>query len=273
MNQDSVLAEKCWRGEALTDELVIDMHAHLGPWLAFPVVDDGSVESLVRQMDLVGIDCTLVSPHVAIGPDWQEGNRQAYQAHKQFPDRVRPYFTPNPKYPWAQMEVEIDRWRGEGVLAGFKLHPAVHGYATTDDLCVPIYEYANEHSIPILSHEWNGEKVDDQHPMRGLAQRYPNVAFIHAHSANGWDVMETLTEAAAGQENIYLDITGSVMYYGLLEEMVNRIGAEHVLFGTDMPFLDGRAQVGRILTSRLTDDQKRLILGRNAARVFGLFGL
>ena len=32
----------------------VDMHAHLGPWLAFPVVEDGSVESLLRQMDLVG---------------------------------------------------------------------------------------------------------------------------------------------------------------------------------------------------------------------------
>ncbi len=37
-----------------------------------------------------------------------------------------------------------------------------------------------------------------------------------------------------------------------------------------MPFLDSRAQVGRILTARLTDDEKRLILGLNAVRLFDL---
>ena len=106
--------------------------------------------------------------------------------------------------------------------------------------------------------------------MRGLAQRYPEATFIHAHSANSWSAFESLTEAARGQDNVYLDLAGSAMYYGLLEEMANRIGAAHILFGTDMPFVDGRAQVGRILTSQLSDDEKRLILGLNAAQLYNL---
>ncbi len=82
-----------------------------------------------------------------------------------------------------------------GILAAFKLHPEVHGYATTDDLCLPIYEYANEQELPILSHIWQGEQVDGQHPMRGLAQRYPDATFIHAHSATSWSACESLTKA------------------------------------------------------------------------------
>ncbi len=269
MNQDQILAEKCYQGEALGDELVVDVHTHIGPWPAFPVADSGSAQSLLRQMDLLGIDYALVSPHVAVGPDWQEGNHQDYEAHQQYPQRLLVYFTPNPRYRWEEIAVEIERWRNAGVRVEFKLHPGLHGYACTDAKCYPIYEYANEHNLPILSHVWNSEKIDGEHPMRALAQRYPNVAFIHAHADSDWETMATLTEAATGHENTYLDICGSVMYYGLLAELVRRIGAEHVLFGTDTPFVDGRAQVGRILTSRLSDEQERLIMGLNA-EVFDL---
>ena len=277
MNCDSILAEKCYRGEALADELVVDVHAHLGPWLTFPVVDEGSAESLLQQMELGGIEWSVLSPQLASGPDWREGNHQAYEARRRHPTRLLSYFTPNPNYPWEAMVAEIERWRGEEVLTGFKLHPSLHGYACTDARCYPIYEYANEHKLPILSHEWKGEKVEGQHPLRGLAQRYANVTFINAHSASNWEDPQgwaqrqsILTAAAAGQDNIYLDLCGSALYYGILEAMVSSVGAEHVLFGTDMPFLDGRAQVGRILTARLSDDEKRLIMGQNAARVFSL---
>ncbi len=270
MNGESTLTQKCYRGQTLVDELVVDIHMHLGPWQAFPIANGGSAEAMLRQMDLLGIDYGLVSSHLAIGPDWREGNRQAYQIHHRFAPRLLAYFTPNPRYSWDEMQPEIDRWAAEGILMGFKLHPDLHGYSCTDKKCFPIYEYANERGLPILSHTWQGEQVDNQHPLRGLAQRYPDAIFIHAHAANSWSACELLTEVAMGQDNVYLDITGSMMYYGLLEEMANRIGAAHILFGTDMPFMDARAQIGRVLTSQLSDDEKRLILGLNAAQIYKL---
>ena len=157
MNDESTLAQRCYQGQALVDELVVDIYMHLGPWQAFPVADGGSGEALVQQMDLLGTDHGLVSPHIAIGPDWREGNRQAYQMHHQFAPRLLAYFTPNPSYCWDEMRPEIDRWAAEGILVGFKLHPTQHGYACTDEKCFPIYEYANEQGLPILSHTWQGE--------------------------------------------------------------------------------------------------------------------
>jgi len=65
-------------------------------------------------------------------------------------------------------------------------------------------------------------------------------------------------------------LTGSLLPRGMLERMVNGVGAERVLFGTDMPFVDGRPQIGYVACARIPDDSKRLIFGLNAKRIFRL---
>ncbi len=52
-------------------------------------------------------------------------------------------------------------------------------------------------------------------------------------------------------------------------EMVRRVGAERILWGTDI-FIDPRPALGRLLMARLSDEDKRLILGLNAKRIFRL---
>ena len=48
------------------------------------------------------------------------------------------------------------------------------------------------------------------------------------------------------------------------------VGADRILFGTDLPFLDPRPQLGRVAFAKISDDEKRLVLGLNAARVLGI---
>ena len=43
-----------------------------------------------------------------------------------------------------------------------------------------------------------------------------------------------------------------------------------MLFGSDMPLMDPRPQIGKILTARLSDEAKHLLLGGNAARLLKL---
>ena len=77
-------------------------------------------------------------------------------------------------------------------------------------------------------------------------------------------------EVAKRARNVYLDVCGSQLFYGMLERMVREVGASRVLFGTDLPFIDPRYQLGRVLFARVPDSRKRKILGTNAARLFGL---
>ncbi len=130
-----------------------------------------------------------------------------------------------------------------------------------------MWEYVNEHHLPLLSHTGTNSK----NPVKAfekLAESYPNVTIILGHSGFGSEGANQSIEAAKKFPSIYLGITGSVIVYGTLERMVRQIGAERVLFGTDLPFIDPRPQLGRVAFAKITDEEKRQILGRNAASIF-----
>ncbi len=268
---ESTFVEKLKSGIRVDDELVIDCHAHMGPWYNFHIPGDGTPESMVENMDLVGIGMAVAAPHIAIGPDIKEGNRQVAEAAERYPDRLVAYITINPRYPLPEIEAEISLYHDLfGGIKGFKFHSSCHGVDCSHLGYGPVYEYANEHGVPILSHVWDGPDKDGKSFLARQAAAYPNIAFLHAHSGNSWDVIRKLTAEAKGHPNIYLDMAGSGRPYGGLEYMVKEVGADRVLLGTDMPFIDVRCQFGRLLAARISDDDKRMIMGLNAKRLFNL---
>ena len=77
-------------------------------------------------------------------------------------------------------------------------------------------------------------------------------------------------EAAKKVSNIYLETATSWGGNGAIEFLVNGAGQDRVLFGSDMPLMDARYQIGRIATSGISDDAKSAVLGGNAVRLLGL---
>jgi len=267
ITETSELAKAVGAGEALADELIIDGHAHMGLWFNFhiPAYD---AQAMVETMDSLGIDMCVCSPHRAIGPDYRAGNEEVMEARSQFPGRFVPYITINPYYPIAEIESEIEKWHSQGHLRAFKIHPSFTSYPADGDGFRPVWEHANEHELPVLSHSGPGCKYGSPKKLGELAKRYPRSNVLVAHSASSWDMIEVATEAAQEHENVFLDLCGSPLLFGALERMVEAVGVEKVLFGTDLPFIDPRPGLGRIAFSRLSDDYKRKVLGLNAKRLF-----
>jgi predicted TIM-barrel fold metal-dependent hydrolase len=264
----STLAEMC-RAGLPTGELVIDAHCHLGPWSAFRVRRGGWAQAMVDAMDLCGISMSIVAPHVAIGPDERLGNEQAYAASAEFPDRIVAYVTINPHRPRAAVEAEIARW-GDAGIRGFKIHPALHSYPAAGEGYRPMFEFADERGLPVLVHSWAGDSLAGPVILGDLAERHPGAQFLIGHAASSWDMIAASCDQAAGHPNVFLDVTTSSLVYDGLEAMVARAGADRILFGSDNPFLDPRPPLGRVLMSRISEDDKRLILGLNARRIFRL---
>jgi predicted TIM-barrel fold metal-dependent hydrolase len=71
-------------------------------------------------------------------------------------------------------------------------------------------------------------------------------------------------------ENVYLDLCASAAGYGVVERFVADVGAHKVLFGSDAGFLSAAQQIGRVALARITEEEKRAVLGLNAQRVLGL---
>jgi predicted TIM-barrel fold metal-dependent hydrolase len=56
----------------------------------------------------------------------------------------------------------------------------------------------------------------------------------------------------------------------VIEQLVDEAGADRVLYGSDMPLMDPRSQLGKIITAQISDSAKRQVLGENACRLLRL---
>ncbi len=263
----SELQYKVSQGIPLCDELVIDAHCHMGYYPNFNIPAPSAAD-MVRWMDRIGISACISAHHSSIAPDFRYGNDEVLQAMADYPRRIYGYATVNPNYPESELIAELERCVAGGMI-GVKLHPDLHQTGVDDDRYRAVWEWTNEHRLPLLSHTSTG----GQNPVRTfekLAEMYPGVSILLGHSGFGSEGAEHSIEACLRHPNIYCEITGSVVVYGTLERMVNRLGAERVLFGTDLPFLDARPQVGRVAFAKISDEDKRKVFGLNAARVFGI---
>ena len=103
-----------------------------------------------------------------------------------------------------------------------------------------------------------------------LAERYKNITWVLAHSGNGSNGMQEAVEAACSGPNLYLETCTSMAEHGTIEFLVDGVGEDRVLYGSDMPILDARHQLGRVVTADISDEAKRKILGLNAIKLLGL---
>ena len=124
----------------------------------------------------------------------------------------------------------------------------------------PVWELANEYRLPLLI-------CGDTAEVGRVAERYPEAAILRSHA--GFDYAGARECMAVAREcpNFYLDMTSALRTHGLIEYVVSEIGADQVLYGSDIPLYDMRWCVGSILFARISDEDKRKILGLNMKQV------
>ncbi|MCX7795350.1 MAG: amidohydrolase family protein [bacterium] len=240
---------------------MIDAHAHLGKWYNF-YYDGGDFLSMVKIMDRIGMEFAWISALIGIGPDYELGNEMVFEAMNAFPDRFKGYVTLSPYFA-GKMEDELKKRASQGFI-GIKLHPGTHLYPIDGVNYLYAYKYADEHRWPILIHTW-GER--DVRTLIEVAKSYQNAIFIMGHSGGDLKSMLLAVDLAKNVDNVYLDLTGSAMYNGIIEYYVERIGSDRILFGTDFPFIDPRPAIGWVKGSKISEGEKLNILKNNAKRI------
>ena len=251
---------------SLESELVIDSHSHMGPYYNFHIPDNDA-GSMVEVMDRLGVNMTCTSPHAGITPDFKIGNDIAAQVMQDYPGRFFGYITINPNYP-EEIPKEIERCYNMG-MRGFKIHPSLHGYPANGENLRPMWEYAAEKGLPVLSHTWAGDGRCSPRVLEKVAEEYPNVPILLGHSGGTPAGYDEAVDVAKKRENIFLETCGSGVIYGMIERFVREVGADRILFGSDMPFVNANAQIGKIMYAKISDEDKRKILGVNMAKIIG----
>ncbi|MBE6902785.1 MAG: amidohydrolase, partial [Ruminococcaceae bacterium] len=102
------------------------------------------------------------------------------------------------------------------------------------------------------------------------AKLFPELIFIGAHFA-GWSQWDEAEELYDNYRNIYVDLSSSL--YDMTPEHAARLihvfGADRVMFGTDYPMWTADEELERFATVPLTDEERELILYKNALRLLG----
>lgn len=185
------------------------------------------------------------------------------------PDSVRWYVAVNPNDSAFALE-EIDRCVEKGAI-GLKLAAARR---CDDALLDPLIARAERYGLPVLHHiwqhrrrQWPSQDISDGRDLAALAMRFPAVSFILAHIGGGGDYTHTFA-AVADVSNIYLDLSGSGIDRGMLDDALATVGARRLLWGADITLCTGLAKLWALDAIEMSDGDRRAIRAENAARIF-----
>jgi predicted TIM-barrel fold metal-dependent hydrolase len=201
--------------------------------------------------------------------DVTRGNNAMLDICAAEPDRVRMFVTVNPNHTDHAL-AEIERCVARGAI-GIKL---LASRRADDPLLDPIGQIAAERGLPVLHHiwqrrtrEWPSQEISDGSDLARLAERHPKASFILAHIGGGGDYMDTFP-AVVGAPNIYPDLSGSGVDRGMLDAAVTLLGAQRLLWGSDLTMCTGLAKLRALDAIDLSPDDKADIRWRNAVRIF-----
>lgn len=268
--QEGTILSAVQEGVPLREVFIMDAHGHLGYGRAkhMPFSD---ARSIVETMDRLGIDKVCLSAMAGVTSDYKLGNDLLGQGLADYPERLIGYAVANPNYPEKDVIGELDRCFDSLGMTAIKIHPVGHDCPADSPSYRPIFEYASARECPVLSHTWEGERQDDPSLFDGLSKDYPRVDFIMGHSGARPGGVEKCIALAKKRDNVYLDLGCSLLlYFGVVESFVRQVSVEKILYGSDFTYHDPRPHLGKIAYARISDGDKRKILGLNAARIFGV---
>jgi Predicted metal-dependent hydrolase of the TIM-barrel fold len=253
--------------------MLIDVHLHYG-FEFFPIRASVS-EDLIRAMNKFNIDVGIVSSVGGIWYTYPDCNREMYDSIKKFPDRLKGYIVVNPNYPGAAIR-QLEEYSQIPQFVGVKVHPSWHNKFVDGPEYEPIFQKCEELNLPVLVHSY---VIDDYEDQVSCPERIANVARKHKNPiivAHMGGNSKRACKAIKDVDNLYMDISSGrerasqlyVWELGRVENAAREIGAEKILFGSDLPLLDPAICIGLMEDSVLSDKERELIMWKNSSKIF-----
>lgn len=195
-------------------------------------------EALIAQMDEAGISQSVLFAVEA--PIVYASNEHVSKLCNRFPDRLMGFASVDPTSENAP--AVLDHAVRELGLKGLKLHPPLQRFFPNSADVFPVYEKAAELNIPVVFHvgttpfgsmcrlsQANPILIDD------VAREFPNLRIMLTHLGTLWHCEAFMV--VEKNPNVFIDTSAYVHEIPqiLTPDMITRIGANKVVFGTDFP--------------------------------------
>jgi len=262
--------------------MVIDFHTHcfadniaenavttLEKQAGIQSVAGGTVEALKNHMAECGVDKSVVLPVATRPAHVVSINRWALT---QRDESLQFFGAMHPDDPDVESTV---RFLKENGFKGVKFHPDYQRFFADEARMIPVYELLRDAGLIVVLHAG----IDIGYPspvyctplmVRRVIDTIPGIRLVAAHMGSHalWHDVE---EVLVGQP-VYLDTSYS--FYLLekqgMERMINKHGAENVLFGTDYPWKSAGDEIPNILSLSLPVSDIDKIMYANALSLLNL---
>lgn len=164
---------------------------------------------------------------------------------------------------------EMERLYAQGVRLVGELVPYSHGW---EDYACPgfskILDAAQDLGMVVSIHSMGDDAMD------AMAKAHPGCKIVFAHPGEA-EAVERHMKRLKGSENFYLDLSGTGLFrHGVLRALIDEVGVEKILFGTDYPICNPYMYVGGVgLDPLLSKGEKEAVFSGNVRRLFGQVGL
>lgn len=225
---------------------------------------------LVAFADRMGVERMCVHMGMTLlqdpSPDeLRKQNDEVLQAISHYHDRAFGFVYLNPKHTEASLQ-ELQRCVKDGPMVGVKLWVARRCDAPELD---PLVARAAELKAPILQHTWYktggnlpGESTSAE--LATLAKRHPQAKILCGHTGGTWELG---IRAIRDVPNVSVEIGGSDPTAGFVELAVRELGAERVIFGSDIGGRSFASQMAKVHGAEIPEGSRRLILRENLRRL------
>ena len=279
--------------------MIVDAHCHILPpsfaerrdelagrdatfaeILADPFARLTDAPALLQAMDRDGIDHAVV-----MGMGWSnyevavQANDYIIEVVSRHSDRLTGFASVNPS--WGDAAVlEAQRCANGGLRGIGELHTDTQGIRIADTAAMaPLMDLAHSLSLPVLLH--CSEPVGHKYPGKGktspgmvyrFIENFPENTIICAHWGGGLPFYSLMPEVGTALSNVYFDSAASPFLYkrDIYAIVSGLVGADHILFASDFPLMRQSRPLAEVFEAQLTDCQRRLILGGNAASMLAL---
>jgi hypothetical protein len=261
--------------------MIWDLHCHLTG--AAGRTPEERMARLVEFADRMGVErlCVYMGLKWSHDPDPQDLRRQndeVLQALSHWHDRAFGFVYLNPNHVEASLK-ELDRCVRDGPMVGVKLWVARR---CDDPRLDAIVARATELQAVIFQHTWlkatpadategwsrlgGGNLPGESTPqdLAALARRHPKASFLCGHTGGNWELGVRIVRDLP---NVALDLAGSDPTQGFTEMAVREVGAERVVYGSDVGGRSFASQLAKVRGANLPEAAKRLILKGNLQRL------
>jgi predicted TIM-barrel fold metal-dependent hydrolase len=239
-----------------------------------------TAEELIESMDRDGVDISVV---VNIG--WSshelcaETNDYILESVSRYPDRLVGFCAVQPNSTNETLK-EVERCVKGGAKGIGELRPDTQQIDLNDEKITGSFaEALLKHSLILLVHA--SEPAGHKYPGKGTVTpeilypfiaAYPDITVVCAHWGGGLPFYELMPEVGKALKNTYYDTAASPFLYSprIYSQISRLVGAEKILFGSDYPLLSQERLIKEIRASDLSEDEKGLVLSRNARRLLRL---